>query len=89
VDGDVDRRDDPARTVPHRHGERPQTWGQLLVVDRDTVLPHLGEGRHQLLTVDDRLWPPARHLGAFEDLPERRRILVRQQHLAHRRAVGG
>src|SRR6266511_53724 len=40
VHGDVDRGHDVTGLRPHRRGDRAQTVGELLVVDREPLLPH-------------------------------------------------
>src|SRR3954471_24755714 len=89
VHGDVDRGDDAVGLGPHRRGDRAQAVRELLVVHREAALAHALELDQQLALRRDRVRAPAGELEAVEHAVALGRRQEGEQHLAHRRAVGG
>ena len=85
--GDVERRDDAAGAVAHRHRGRDEPELELLVGDRVAALARDVDAPGELLDVAGGVRPEAAELRVAEEAVERRPVVVEQQRLAHRRAV--
>ncbi len=76
-----------AGPVAHRCRHRAQPGREFLVVDGDPGVAHPRQRGHQLLASGDGLRPAPGQVGPVEQRPQRARLAVGEQDLAHRGAV--